>query len=151
MSTTNVHGAITHEESGRKDSLIRVTLKAVIFDDEGCILVVKENGRDWWDTPGGGLEHGETIEQALTRELHEEVGMTGDFEFQTLLAEDPRYLANFNLYQMRITFIVRPSIMKFAAGQDGDEIQFVDPDSYKDSDLWTERQIYKHSLLAKSR
>jgi 8-oxo-dGTP pyrophosphatase MutT (NUDIX family) len=144
-----VHGVIVHENSGRKDSLIRVTLKAVILDDKGRILVVKERGRDWWDIPGGGIDHGETIGQALKRELCEEVSFQGDFDFEVLLAEDPHYLENLNLYQMRITFLVKPNLMVFEKGVDGDEVQFVDADIYKKSDLWTERQIFKFSALAK--
>ncbi|WP_432668309.1 NUDIX hydrolase [Pseudomonas umsongensis] len=32
-------------------------------------------GRDYWATPGGGLEDGETFEAAAVRELFEETGM----------------------------------------------------------------------------
>lgn len=151
IDADNVHGAIVHKNSGRKDSLIRVTLKAVILDDRGRILVVKERGRDWWDIPGGGIDHGETIDQALKRELYEEVSFQGDFDFEVLLAEDPQYLENLNLYQMRITFLVKPNSMVFDKGDDGDEVQFVDADVYKKSDLWTERQIFKFSTLAKKK
>ncbi|HRQ86672.1 MAG TPA: NUDIX hydrolase [Candidatus Saccharibacteria bacterium] len=147
----NVHGVITQEMSGRKDSLIRVTLKAVILDEEGRILVVKERGRDWWDIPGGGIDHGETIKDALARELFEEVSLKGDFEYETLLAEDPRYLESLNLYQMRLTFIVKPHSMHFESGSDGDEIKFVDAGIYENSKLWTERQIFMFSSLAKKR
>lgn len=146
-----VHGAVIHKDSGRKDFLIRVSLKAVILDDNKKTLVVKESGRDWWDIPGGGIDHGETIEQALRRELFEEVSYDGDFEFEVLFAEDPRYLESHNLYQMRITFLVKPSSLIFKAGDDGDEIQFIDADVYEKSELWTERQIYKYSNLAKAR
>lgn len=87
-----VQGAIVNKESGRKDSLIRVSLKAVIFDEAGRILVVKETSRNWLDIPGGGIEHGESVQDALARELHEEVSLQGDFEYEILLAEDPRYM-----------------------------------------------------------
>jgi 8-oxo-dGTP pyrophosphatase MutT (NUDIX family) len=148
---STAHGAIIHKGSGRKDSLIRVTLKAVILDDEGRVLVVKEHGRDWWDIPGGGIDHGETIKEALARELFEEVSLNGDFEYETLLAEDPRYLESLNLYQMRLTFIVKPDSMIFKNGSDGDEIQFIDANIYENSELWTERQIFMFSSLAKKR
>lgn len=151
MIIKDAHGAIVHANSGRRDSLIRVTLKAVILDSKGRVLVVKERGRDWWDIPGGGIDHGETIKVALTRELREEVSFEGAYEYETLLAEDPHYLENLNLYQMRITFLVKPESMAFKPGVDGDEVQFIDADLYENSTLWTERQIFMFSKLAKRR
>lgn len=146
-----VHGAIAHDNLDRRDYLIRVTLKAVIMDDEGRTLVVKESGRDWWDIPGGGIDHGETIKEALARELLEEVSFEGGFEYEVLLAEDPQYLGSLNLYQMRIVFLVKPYSLNFSTGDDSDEVQFINADVYEKSELWTERQIYKYSKLAKDR
>lgn len=151
IDSEKVHGAIVHEHSNRKDSLIRVSLKAVILNDKGEVLVVKEADRDWWDIPGGGIDHGETIKSALARELLEEVGYEGEFVYETLLAEDPRYLRGLNLYQMRLTFLVKPESMTFAVGDDADEIQFIDAGVYEHSELWTERQIFMFSTLAKKR
>ena len=65
---------------------LRVSLKAVVVNPKGEVLIVKEAGRDWWDITGGGLDHGETIKGALTRELFEEVGYKGDFEYGAILA-----------------------------------------------------------------
>lgn len=151
IDSKKVHGALVHEDSGRKDSLIRVSLKAVILNDRGEILVVKEAGRDWWDIPGGGIDHGETIKSALARELLEEVGYEGEFEFKSLLVEDPRYLNGLNLYQMRLTFLVKPETMAFTVGDDADEIQFIDAGVFEHSESWPERQIFMFSSLAKTR
>lgn len=76
---------------------------------------------------------------------------TGDVESEVLLVEDPRFLETFKMYQMRITFLVKPQSMVFEPGDDGDEIQFVDANEYENSELWTERQIFMFSSLAKKR
>lgn len=42
----------------------------------------KQAGRDSWDIPAGGLKNGETPEQALKRELCEEIGLKIDHGFE---------------------------------------------------------------------
>jgi putative (di)nucleoside polyphosphate hydrolase len=41
------------------------------------LLIHKPRRRDAWQLPQGGVEAGETIEQAALRELHEEAGISG--------------------------------------------------------------------------
>lgn len=59
---------------------IRVGIGAVIVNDEGKIFLAKR-GKDvrehagMWETPGGEVEFGETMGEALKREIMEELGV----------------------------------------------------------------------------
>jgi mutator protein MutT len=55
-----------------------VTAGALIFNDSGEVLLLKHRFRagSGWGIPGGFLETGEHAEQALRRELREEIGLT---------------------------------------------------------------------------
>jgi 8-oxo-dGTP diphosphatase len=55
-----------------------VTAGALIFNDAGEVLLLKHRFRagSGWGIPGGFLESGEHAEQALRRELREEIGLT---------------------------------------------------------------------------
>jgi len=57
-----------------KSPYYRVSVKAKI-NFNGKTLLVREDGKKW-DLPGGGIEHFETIQEALTRELTEEIGVS---------------------------------------------------------------------------
>lgn len=56
---------------------IREAVRAVLLDPDDRILLVRFEfpGATRWALPGGGIEPGETAEQALRRELVEEVGL----------------------------------------------------------------------------
>ncbi|MFD5476062.1 NUDIX hydrolase [Streptomyces hawaiiensis] len=59
---------------------LRHSVRAVILDDDDCVLLCRlaipePAGTVVWAAPGGGIEPGETRLAALRRELREEVGL----------------------------------------------------------------------------
>jgi ADP-ribose pyrophosphatase YjhB (NUDIX family) len=57
---------------------IRPAARAVVLDPDDRILLVRFELPAWtvWATPGGGIEPGESAEDAIRRELAEETGLT---------------------------------------------------------------------------
>src|SRR6266436_9024520 len=51
-------------------------VRAVVIDRAGAVFLVKHSYVAGWHLPGGGVEPGETVGQALARELMEVGGMS---------------------------------------------------------------------------
>jgi 8-oxo-dGTP pyrophosphatase MutT (NUDIX family) len=65
------------------DPVFRRAARLLVIDPEHSVLLFKyeDDGREWWATPGGGLEGDETFEQAAEREALEELAVgTGSLE-----------------------------------------------------------------------
>ncbi len=54
-----------------------VGVKGFVVKD-GKMLLLKKRGEGFWEVPGGRIDDDESIEQALRRELKEEVSNIGD-------------------------------------------------------------------------
>ncbi|MDC0666240.1 NUDIX domain-containing protein [Nannocystis radixulma] len=58
----------------------RLAVRAILIEDDRILLAhFIDAGGPWYVTPGGGVQHGETIEEAFHRELHEELGARAEF------------------------------------------------------------------------
>jgi 8-oxo-dGTP diphosphatase len=57
-----------------RSAQFRIAVYALIFDS-GRILLALRRDIDWWNLPGGGMENGETVEEAVCREVCEETGL----------------------------------------------------------------------------
>jgi 8-oxo-dGTP diphosphatase len=62
-------------------TLVQVAVGVLVREDGSFLLTSRPEGKayaGYWEFPGGKLELGETVEQALRRELQEEIGITID-------------------------------------------------------------------------
>jgi 8-oxo-dGTP diphosphatase len=57
----------------------RVAVFAIV-EHGSRLLLARRRDIGWWNLPGGGMEYGETVEEALAREVREEVGLEIEIE-----------------------------------------------------------------------
>jgi 8-oxo-dGTP diphosphatase len=68
-----------HLPRSSERSLVQVAVGVLLRSDGSFLLTSRPEGKayaGYWEFPGGKLEAGETVAQALARELHEEIGIT---------------------------------------------------------------------------
>lgn len=148
MSKNDSLGVVPHPDSSRPtDYLFRVSIKCLIRDADGKVLVVKEAGRTWWDLPGGGMDHGEDIRTTIVRELSEEVGLRGDFAYRIIDVDEPIYLDAHDFWQLRLVFAVTPAEVAFVTGADADDVAFLDPNLLASSESEVERRIARYAAV----
>lgn len=66
-------------EGGSERKVVDVAVGVLIRPDGQFLLTSRPAGKvyeGYWEFPGGKIEAGETVEEALRRELHEEIGVT---------------------------------------------------------------------------
>jgi 8-oxo-dGTP diphosphatase len=65
----------------------RLRVAALLRWQNRVLLCRQEKpGKEYWLLPGGGVEGGETLEGALKRELHEELGIVDELVFEGPIA-----------------------------------------------------------------
>lgn len=119
--------------SKHPNTFYRVACKAVIRNERGELLLVKENGSEW-DLPGGGWDHGESERDCLARELYEEVGLTGEFTYRALGAQ-PFYLPEKQAWLLWLMYEVElvGGLDQFMVGEHADAITWLAPAEFIDA------------------
>lgn len=116
----------------------RPNARALIFDSTHQHILVEKNlgaRENYVNFPGGGIELGETLQECITREIMEEVGVVvRNFEFLFLVENfilfEDQYLGGIELYCE-----IRLDTEKVEPQEEGFEFHWLEIASLKDYDL----------------
>ena len=109
----------------------KINTKAIIERD-GKILIARDHNRTTWDFPGGRLHVGERPEEALVREMQEELGAAITVQ-DLILAEQVTHVSD-PAPHMFLTFratLVHPEAAFTLPTEELEEAAWVDSESIK--------------------
>ncbi|MDA3901236.1 MAG: NUDIX domain-containing protein [Spirochaetes bacterium] len=79
---------------------IRIRVAGLLIENGSLLMVChKKNNRSYWLLPGGGVEYGETLQEALAREFEEELGIIVEpkdllFSIDSIAPSGKRHIVN---------------------------------------------------------
>lgn len=139
----------------RKMSKYRKNVAAFILNEKGQILICQRSDHfKTWQLPQGGIDQGETAQEAVLRELLEEIG-TNDVQIIHQLEDSISYDWPEHLYrkgyigQEQTFFLVRLNgkiDLKNAVSEEFEEIKWINSASFKKLDSGFKTQAYQVAL-----
>jgi len=108
----------------------RVSVKGIVIDDDGRILLAREDN-DEWEMMGGGLDHGEDPQAGLIREIMEETGLK-----VTSISDHPLYFLtaprrNQQSYIANVIYQITLESYDFIPSSECQELRFVSVEEMK--------------------
>lgn len=129
----------TLDTSGGSASF-RIGVNALIFN-EGRVLLALRRDIDWWNLPGGGMEAGETVEEAVCREVREETGLDVEVEYLVGVYSKPQK------QEVVLTFQCHSIGGTLTATEESRECRYFSPDALPVNMLPKHRQRIEDALL----
>ena len=92
-------------DAPRPNSLIPAA-SAIVADDQGRILVHRRSDNELWSIPGGRIEVGESVSEAVAREVREETGVEVEPVRLVGVYSDPRAVVAYDDGEVRQQFSI---------------------------------------------
>lgn len=118
---------------------IKVAVSAVVRDSAGRVLMIHRTDNDKYSIPGGGLEIGESVADAVVREVKEETGI--DVEVTKLVGvfSNPDHVIAYDDGEVRqefsICFVADPRGGELRTSAESKEVKWVAPDDLGELDI----------------
>ncbi|MFD4432895.1 NUDIX hydrolase [Nocardia sp. NPDC058497] len=124
-----------HDPAAPRPNAIKVAVSAVVLDDAGRILMIRRTDNDLYAIPGGGLEAGETVSEAVAREVLEETGISVEVTDLVGVFSNPEHVIAYDDGEVRqefsICFRARPIGGSLRTSDESKEVLWVAPAEVK--------------------
>ena len=145
-----------HDPNAPKANSLVPGASAVVVNDEGEILLHRRRDNARWALPGGVMDIGESIGQAIVREVREETGLDVEPEYIIGVYSDPGHVFAYDDGEVRqqfsICFACRILGGKLQASEESYEVGFFTPDQIRGLDMHPSiRQRIQHYLEQRPR
>lgn len=102
------------QDAWHKKAFYRISAYGVIRNKNNEILMVNEH--NYFTLPGGGWDYGETLHDALKRELDEEIALASDFR-EKIIDAAPFFNESKNAWQMLLLCDIMYDDLEFSVGE----------------------------------
>jgi ADP-ribose pyrophosphatase YjhB (NUDIX family) len=108
------------------------SVTAAVLDDSGALLLVHRTDNDLWALPGGGVDPGESVADAVAREVKEEAGIDVEVGDLPGVYTNPHHVMAYDDGEVRQQFSLcfRARIIggSLATSSETSEVEFVPVD-----------------------
>jgi ADP-ribose pyrophosphatase YjhB (NUDIX family) len=95
-----------NDPTAPKANSIVPAVSVVVPDDQGRILMIRRADNNYWSIPGGGIEPGESVRVAASREVKEETGIDCEVTGLVGIFSNPQHVAAYDNGEVRQEFSI---------------------------------------------
>ncbi|WP_280442670.1 NUDIX hydrolase [Nocardia brasiliensis] len=118
---------------------LKVAVSALVRDGQGRILMIRRTDNDKYSIPGGGQEVGETVTEAVVREVQEETGIDVEVTGMIGVFSDPGHVISYDDGEVRqefsICFDANPVGGELRPSSESKEVKWVEPQDLSTLDI----------------
>ena len=81
-------------------------VSAIVTDEQGRMLLIRRTDNNYWSIPGGGVNPGESVSDAVAREVKEETGIDCQVNGLVGIYSDPNHVAAYDDGEVRQEFSI---------------------------------------------
>ena len=128
-----------HDANAPKANSLVPGASAIVTDDQGRILLQRRSDNARWALPGGVMDIGESIGQAIVREVREETGIEVAPEDIVGVYSDPGHVFTYDDGEVRqqfsVCFVCRIIGGELQVSKESSEVAFFSPEEIEGLDM----------------